>query len=373
MAEEAPVVFISFSQESEDHRLEVAGLASSLKADGCDVRIDLEKDTDEDWPSWMERQFKQSDFVLCIATRSYLERYESDRSNDSGYGVGWEAGLIRNYLYQNKWGNGKIFPCYFRRSDRQFIPDQIKQYDHFLLNDDAGYENLLRKLVASPRIVLAENGSVPTLGSLDVERTFARPGAVKTNTPTVANSSQVEETPDQVTPKPIQSVPVDSRLLDTLLSKLNRNPQKVELIEYLFDSSIVEQRQEVGAVSVVTGAQPDDCLGLFAMTCLECFADSMQSASEEDLLLLLRDSVVRALQQSTLLGPADRVGAKLQLELECVGVDQWVVLHCHIDKASKAVDVTKNFFQWREQAYNCLLYTSPSPRDQRGSRMPSSA
>ena len=28
---------------------------------------------------------------------------------------------------------------------------------------------------------------------------------------------------------------------------------------------------------------------------------------------------------------------------------------------------------WRSQAYTCLLYTSPSPRDQRGSRMPSSA
>ena len=27
----------------------------------------------------------------------------------------------------------------------------------------------------------------------------------------------------------------------------------------------------------------------------------------------------------------------------------------------------------RERLYNCLLYTSPSPRDQRGSRMPSSA
>ena len=26
-----------------------------------------------------------------------------------------------------------------------------------------------------------------------------------------------------------------------------------------------------------------------------------------------------------------------------------------------------------EESYNCLLYTSPSPRDQRGSRMPSSA
>ena len=28
---------------------------------------------------------------------------------------------------------------------------------------------------------------------------------------------------------------------------------------------------------------------------------------------------------------------------------------------------------WREEDEDCLLYTSPSPRDQRGSRMPSSA
>ena len=28
---------------------------------------------------------------------------------------------------------------------------------------------------------------------------------------------------------------------------------------------------------------------------------------------------------------------------------------------------------WANQYYSCLLYTSPSPRDQRGSRMPSSA
>ena len=29
--------------------------------------------------------------------------------------------------------------------------------------------------------------------------------------------------------------------------------------------------------------------------------------------------------------------------------------------------------QHRMEEFNCLLYTSPSPRDQRGSRMPSSA
>ena len=37
----------------------------------------------------------------------------------------------------------------------------------------------------------------------------------------------------------------------------------------------------------------------------------------------------------------------------------------HIDNAMRALDGTEN--------KSCLLYTSPSPRDQRGSRMPSSA
>ena len=35
--------------------------------------------------------------------------------------------------------------------------------------------------------------------------------------------------------------------------------------------------------------------------------------------------------------------------------------------------LTVQFPTLRGAAYTCLLYTSPSPRDQRGSRMPSSA
>jgi len=36
-------------------------------------------------------------------------------------------------------------------------------------------------------------------------------------------------------------------------------------------------------------------------------------------------------------------------------------------------DITTKLKATEEQLYGCLLYTSPSPRDQRGSRMPSSA
>ena len=32
-----------------------------------------------------------------------------------------------------------------------------------------------------------------------------------------------------------------------------------------------------------------------------------------------------------------------------------------------------SIYNKRDHCFNCLLYTSPSPRDQRGSRMPSSA
>ena len=37
-------------------------------------------------------------------------------------------------------------------------------------------------------------------------------------------------------------------------------------------------------------------------------------------------------------------------------------------------ELTQEILQdYAEQYYHCLLYTSPSPRDQRGSRMPSCA
>ena len=41
--------------------------------------------------------------------------------------------------------------------------------------------------------------------------------------------------------------------------------------------------------------------------------------------------------------------------------------------AFKALEEDANYAANLEQAQSCLLYTSPSPRDQRGSRMPSSA
>ena len=42
-------------------------------------------------------------------------------------------------------------------------------------------------------------------------------------------------------------------------------------------------------------------------------------------------------------------------------------------KAEKNVRVSESYLGWGSPFYGCLLYTSPSPRDLQGSRMPSSA
>ena len=56
-------------------------------------------------------------------------------------------------------------------------------------------------------------------------------------------------------------------------------------------------------------------------------------------------------------------------EAEREKFDQWYQ-DVHLPEALSAFDSES---AWRGWSDDCLLYTSPSPRDQRGSRMPSSA
>ena len=53
-------------------------------------------------------------------------------------------------------------------------------------------------------------------------------------------------------------------------------------------------------------------------------------------------------------------------------LDEYVVGQ-HRAKKVLSVAVYNHYNRLRQQGQDCLLYTSPSPRDQRGSRMPSSA
>ena len=47
-------------------------------------------------------------------------------------------------------------------------------------------------------------------------------------------------------------------------------------------------------------------------------------------------------------------------------INKWVAMEEKLENPDQMID-------FQTEYTNCLLYTSPSPRDQRGSRMPSSA
>ena len=200
MADGNPVVFISYSHDSDSHTERVRGFAASLSRDGCDCRLDVYKDTDEDWPTWMERQLLEDDIVLCVVTETYHQRFQYQELPDVGQGVGWEAGLIRRILYAKKLHNDRIIPVVFDASDRQHIPLALQGYDHFVLDGATGYEDLLRKVLSRPRHARPAIGTAPDMPTYTTEPLFPRPGG--------------DEPPELSTPPALPQRIASSRLLD---------------------------------------------------------------------------------------------------------------------------------------------------------------
>src|SRR5437764_4637714 len=171
----AKTVFISYSHDSDEHAERVRGLGASLSRDGSDCRVDVYKNTDEDWPLWMTRQLTEANFILCVVTETYGRRFRDNELPHVGLGVGWEAGLIRRLLYQKKLHNDRVFPVLFDKTDKQHIPLELEGYDFFLLDSQAGYETLLRKVLNRPLHVAPEIGSAPNLESETTRPLFERP------------------------------------------------------------------------------------------------------------------------------------------------------------------------------------------------------
>src|SRR5438309_233875 len=97
-----PSVFISYAHElgSVEHADRVLAFANRLRADGVDARLDqYEPHSPEGWPRWMERQIRESRFILMVCTETYYRRVIGQEKPGIGRGVRWEGSLIDNALY----------------------------------------------------------------------------------------------------------------------------------------------------------------------------------------------------------------------------------------------------------------------------------
>lgn len=86
-----PRVFISYAGNDRNNSLWVKNLASRLRENGVDARLDVfHLKPGQDLPQWMTNELIMADKVLLICDRFYAEKADSRRG-----GVGWETMIIQ--------------------------------------------------------------------------------------------------------------------------------------------------------------------------------------------------------------------------------------------------------------------------------------
>ena len=102
---DAPVVFISYSHDSREHKQWVAKFAEALLDKHVQVIFDQwDLEPGDDVSKFMERAVKAADRVLMICSEPYVRK-----ANDGKGGVGYEAMIVTGELVRDL-GTRKFVP-----------------------------------------------------------------------------------------------------------------------------------------------------------------------------------------------------------------------------------------------------------------------
>ena len=145
----SPIVFISYSHDSEQHKDWVRKLAERLRADGIEVVLDeWEIGPGDDVTAFMEQNLTSSDRVLIICTEQYIEK-----ANTLKGGVGYERMIVTAEVARNL-ETRKFIPV-LRGEPSTALPTFLgpRLYIDFRGDEIARpeYERLLRSLHRAPR------------------------------------------------------------------------------------------------------------------------------------------------------------------------------------------------------------------------------
>lgn len=156
-------IFVSYSWDDEKHKERVLVLAQRLRDDGIDAWIDrFTPFPAEGWSRWMREEIAHAQFVLCVVTKTYADRF----LGRSGLGANWEGSIITNEIYQSGGRNEKFIPVLFDAADASQLPHPLNDYSAFRANEEDGYRALYRLLTGQPEVVPRPTGSLRTVPSL---------------------------------------------------------------------------------------------------------------------------------------------------------------------------------------------------------------
>lgn len=145
MEEKNPTVFISYSHDSKEHQDRVLRLSNKLRSEGIDCSLDQYEDSPlEGWPKWMDRQVKNSDFILVVCTETYYSKVLG--VDEKGMGIKWESTLIYQQLYNAGANNAKFIPIIFDDGKFEHIPEPLQGATFYDVDNSHDYDKLYWRL-----------------------------------------------------------------------------------------------------------------------------------------------------------------------------------------------------------------------------------
>ena len=163
---EAPVrVFISYAWESFQYRQQVKRLATRLRADGIDARLDAWHLSGSTIPDFMNREVRRADKVLVVCSPEYRRKVHA-MEDGRVTGVGWEAMLVTADVFSMGEGRSKIEPVLLRGAWVDSALLFIQGLPYADLSDPATFEANYRELI---RRLTGHTETAPDLGPLPTD------------------------------------------------------------------------------------------------------------------------------------------------------------------------------------------------------------
>lgn len=158
--ERIPLVFLSYSHDSKDHKQWVAAFATKLVENGIQVLFDQwDLNFGDDVPKFMERGVAAVDRVLMVCTEEYVRK-----ANDGKGGVGYEAMIVTGELVRDL-GSNKFIPVVRQTGSEATLPRCVSTRLYINLGDgdryDEEFEKLLRELHQAPLLAKPALGRNP--------------------------------------------------------------------------------------------------------------------------------------------------------------------------------------------------------------------
>ena len=154
-------VFLSYAWESDEFRTWVKALATRLREDGVEARLD-------DWhlpkngniPEFMNREVREADWVLVLCSPGYQQRVRATEDGERVSGVGWESRLLSGGLLVTN--QNKILAVLAQGQWQHAAPDSLLGQIYFDISHPATFEENYEGLV---RAITGTTEKAPPLGA----------------------------------------------------------------------------------------------------------------------------------------------------------------------------------------------------------------